>query len=429
MLVSENPLFLSKEASPTTEMVQTSSGVSRYTYSQFLFLVLFASPSIVFEPLPSMNLGFAPGVTYPLWLPAVAPFDLLLMPLIFGIVQSRMRRPTVKVLTGILIMHLVALAIQYVNGYGIEFYDGALTGLRYALLSFLIFEVVRSKFPWAISVLAVICCTLVLVSLLAVVLNGYQGVFGGRINLLGLGANVSSDLLIIVLLLTFYSHKRGFLRVNYLLAMTVAATIFVPLTGSRRALLYLALSLAYISLHTRFLRRPGFYIGGVLLVFVAITQPAITELVARGVERMSSSLSKIVEGEFNDGRVQMYAGALQVVANNPWGVGLSDWAIQLELVKAGAWGSHTHNLFIQLYLKFGPFSILLFFLIYRWIRIAIRGGGGVLILVMVASSLSGYGFWNLKFFSIYVFTVVTFSHFAGLKGDQLAMRAPFGLKN
>lgn len=376
------------------------------SYERLVFVLLFASPTFLFKPMEVSNLGAPEQITYQLWLPGIAPIDLALLPLVLIIANRGFCLTTLAWSAVFFGIHLVAFLTLLINNYNTEFYDGVLYAVRYLLLAFLVHDVYQRSPAWAIKALVVICCSLVTISLVAVAVFDYEGVFGGRINLLGLGVNTSSDLLVLVMLLTYYHAQKGVIGFKYATLMLVAGTLFLPLTGGRRGVIYLILVI--IMFAGRFKRVVNFWSvsGSVLIFAIAALQPLVIEFFVGGLGRLSDSIGGVLSGDFVDGRMGMYQGAFSVVENNLLGVGLSDWAIQIELVRNGAWGSHTHNFFLQTYLRLGPLSIVLLYFLAATLVFSVRGSAKLLMLVMLVSMMTGYGFWNLKYFSIFAFACI-----------------------
>lgn len=94
---------------------------------------------------------------------------------------------------------------------------------------------------------------------------------------------------------------------------------------------------------------------GFMVTYKGEKLPLIARISLMGDIRQAPSLTARIEA--------MKAG-INVLKKHPWGFLNSDWYIQENLVAVG-YPSHTHNTFIQIYLKYGPLAII-FFIVLIW---------------------------------------------------------------
>ena len=69
-------------------------------------------------------------------------------------------------------------------------------------------------------------------------------------------------------------------------------------------------------------------------------------------------------------------------------------------------GSHTHNVFLQFYLKVGPLLLIpVVAVIWFFSKNNLRGVGYIWVIVFI-QNMTGHGLWNQKYLLVIVFLVV-----------------------
>lgn len=371
----------------------------------FLFLLM---PTFVFQGAELVTIEQPRIVEYDLWIAHINIFDVLF--LILTLILIKYTKPlsnqhvyyfSVIILTSLCLL-LFGLVIQAVNGKAVtEFIDGLIYSFRIIIyFSFLYFLINDNNVNKIAYYIVLSCLALSCISILGVVFGGYEGIFGGRINFLGMGVNITADFLLLcsfLIHLFFYQQAK----LKWFLVLSVFF-VMVILTGSRRSLVLFFVIPVFLNFIRISNRDKIFFVVKVLIasvIFVSalyIFSKAFAEqLNLQGLIRIVETIENI--NDLQDGRSGMYNAALSVVQKYPFGVGLSDWAIQSKMSIFGT-GSHTHNFLIQSYLKYG-FAIVLF--IFPLIILAKQISLNLLLLpiwvVFFLNQMTGYGFWNQKF--------------------------------
>jgi len=383
--------------------------------------VFFLTPAFVYESYAVIGLSSPDEARYGLWLPHVHIIDVALFVVSFSVcIYYSAHKVRFRLINGIMLFLVIgasSMLLQATNNFGPEYFDGILYLWRYAALTVVVAFVFRCQPLLAIYVLVMSMMILVLVSLGSVLLFEYEGVLSGRINMLGMGPNVSSDFALYTLAICIYYHKNNKLPVVVLFAVFVLCLMYIPMTGSRRALIGLVLLAFYwrvailaYSVLLLLLAAVVFSIFG-YDVFV-LTENAVS------VFRLINTISEISSNNFSDGRVVMYANTIAVIGQYPLGIGLSDWAIQTQLGLYGT-GSHTHNFALQWYLKFGPLAVFPIAFLVGGLVGLYRRGFTIPVVIILVNILTGYGFWNAKYF-----VVILFVFFAVYSMPRLKFRSP-----
>jgi hypothetical protein len=86
--------------------------------------------------------------------------------------------------------------------------------------------------------------------------------------------------------------------------------------------------------------------------------------------RRLPAIIRIAEIGSVSSRLNAINAGINVVRKYPLGLINSDWRIQEELLQFGH-PSHSHNTFVQFYLKYGPLSIVLFVELARGIAVGL----------------------------------------------------------
>jgi hypothetical protein len=295
-----------------------------------------------------------------------------------------------------------ALLLQVLNGYGIEYYDGILYGLRYLLLFLLVNYLVNKSPILTLKIFIILVIVLVFISISAILFFGYEGILNGRINFIGMGPNVSSDLAIMVLSLAILAERNKWIGRFWLYSCLIAVFIYVPVTGSRRAMVFLFLCLLYWNPRFVF-----FTISALALSYFFYFSHLFTDVNIEGfvsVTRVLESISQLSNGNFEDGRSLVLKSILLLLNEFPLGVGLSDWAIQSEFsLQPGGISSHSHNWILQFFLKFGVISVVLISVLLIYCVSFLKDGYFFHAGFIFISMMSGYGWWNIKWVTTLLF--------------------------
>ena len=366
----------------------------------FCLLAVMLSPTLVFQNIGLLTLETPDTVRYVLWLPTISVLDLLLIISSFTIFLGtiyvdEVKMYTIPILVGICIICVQALLIQALNGYGVQYYDGILYTVRYLLIFFLVSYLVQ-KYPiFTLKIFISILIILSSISITATFILGYEGILNGRINFIGMGPNVSSDLAIMILSLTILSAKNGWIGRFWLISCMFFVIIYVPLTGSRRALVFLIACLFYWNARFIILAIIPTVITLYFIFAQIFSEIDISNLVS--ITRSIESIIDIINGDFNDGRSVVFSSLGELLSKFPLGVGLSDWAIQSELtMQLDGIDSHSHNWIIQFYLKFGVMAIFFLGIIINYIYLFLKSEYYFHAIFILISMFTGYGWWNIK---------------------------------
>lgn len=349
-------------------------------------------------------------IRYLLWSGGINVFDIYFGYLVLFLVASKkmkVRYENIFKLLLFTIINVLGLILLSVNGLDFTiFYDGILLFWRVCL--FIIFSHVVCDSLDRKTVILVICSSCALLSVISIVaflFFGFEGARGLRINYLGFGPNGSVDFAVLSLCLLSVIAKD--VDHKFILAfLAFCILLYIPLAGSRRSLVYLALLLLLLSWRDAKVR----YVVVLSCFFILIVAVFLQDFSSEVYEQISlivrilETIESISLGELNDGRGGMYDTALSVILNYPLGLGNSDWAIQSKMQEIGV-GSHTHNIILQLYLKLGIFGILMIFLLPRYPVIKCNPYFLLALFIIVTSNLTGHGYWNVKTLFIHIFLI------------------------
>ncbi|WKC43254.1 O-antigen ligase family protein [Shewanella algae] len=370
--------------------------------------------SIFYLPQPEF-------IRYKLWLASINFFDFIIVVLFLTLLVLK----PVKTLTIIVRLEVVVVVVATILGifFGVLndvdfsiYFDGVIYTFRFVLVyivgAYLIrdneYFVRECEFVFILS--AVI---LVSGSLLAWFL-GYQGIMGGRINALGMGPHVTAIFYIFVMFIVFSKLKRTRLdeaqiskvKIAFYYLFLAVLSFGILLTGSRRALLYLAFT--YLFLYFYVVKSVSLKLMVMLfflcfLVIVSLYIKDILFFLSQNGISIAGRVLEMLDGNESvgeDGRFGMWWQVSKLFEQYPYGVGLSDWFIQKTMGKYG-WDSHTHNLLLQFYFKYGVSSILFsYFLVSIVVGLKKRIIYSIPLSLMFVDSMGGYIFWNQK--AIYI---------------------------
>lgn len=367
---------------------------------------IMLAPDLIYNEMPLISDVMPPGVYYPLWPPGFFLIDIGLIAFVY--VRFLLLPPkrfqlklVLKLLLGIFIVCL-ALALQFNNGYFLDFYDGIAFILRFLIIFAMLYELTRSNFLIAYKLISSIVFILFIVSSVAFFVLGVEESTANRINLMGMGPNVSSDAILMVYSVSLILYKRNYISSLWLFVAFLPLIFFIPFTGSRRALIF-AVILIFLTLSPKGRLAVGAIIIAIAFFITNYFSLSIDNILAEisTLLRILETFDQISTGSFQDGRSEMYQTAITTTQSNPFGVGLSDWAIQAEMAIHGV-GSHTHNFFIQMYLKFGLLSVFIYLQFFYFIYFLIKHNFWYQLLFFGISFNTGYGFWNVKYALVFM---------------------------
>jgi len=336
--------------------------------------------------------------------------DFLLIVSVVAIVMSVAKKgyAPIKSIIGIVLYILIlaqALLLQTLNGYGIEYYDGILYGLRYLLLFLLINYLVNKSPIFILKIFILVVIVLVSISISAILFFGYEGILNGRINFIGMGPNVSADLAIMVLSLAILAERNKWIGRLWLFSCLIAVFIYVPLTGSRRAMVLLLACLLYWNARLVFITI--FALVSSYFIFFTQLVGNVTIDTFVSITRLLESVSQLSNGNFEDGRSLVLKSVLLLLNEFPVGVGLSDWAIQTELaLQPGGIGSHSHNWIFQFFLKFGVMAVIIISVLVFYFVSFLKNGYFFHVGFLFIAMMSGYGWWNIKWVASLLFFIL-----------------------
>lgn len=392
--------------------------VTKIVYLCFILTVFafYLSPTFIFDDIALGN-KTPETVHYLLWLAGINVFDVAFGGMaILALTNLRLSRCMLMLFGLLLLMFVWGATLQYINSHGYFYFDGVISFLRlvYALiLGAWITQSGRLHDAMRVTTLAVFLNALVTIT--AFYEGAHESVLSGRTNLMGFGPNGSGEIIFFhAFFLIFVERKWAKWKK---LAVLSAFILYVPLSGGRRflAALFGLIMLAFKSRKHIALNILSIVFSFAILVFLFLNVEIIarifegTELSA--ISRLADTVSLLQQGNLQDGRSDMYNGAWSVIFNFPMGLGISDWRIQEELSKYTV-GSHTHNAFLQFYLKFGVFGIMFLILILAWALQRLLKKGvewWFLFLVVLISINTGYGLWNQKIQFFYFFALGSFT--------------------
>ena len=373
-------------------------------------VAIIFSPSSLFTEHVFFSTQVPSTVFYHLWGAGVSLIDLGL--LVFFIITlvawsrfNALYRPYFGWVFTYFSLSMISLFMQLFNGYDFQYYDGVISIIRSLTVLNLVFFVLNRDAIGSIKIFMSTLCILAAISIIFFSVLGNTSSIAGRINLLGMGPNVSADVLVMFSILSLYMVKRRLVGSAWFFALLVVSLIFVPLAGSRRALLFLVLLLA-LSFQKRYaiLYVGLFFLGLIVFAFSGTRLDLLFS--TTGFSRVMDSFELYKLGQFSDGRSDMFKTVMLAIQNNPWGVGISSWAVQSEMAKYGV-GSHAHNLFLQFYLYYGFFSVAFLYPLFRVVSILYLNRFHLLLSFLFVSNITGYGYWNLKYSMITVIVLVS----------------------
>ena len=357
-----------------------------------------------------------PGdIAYPLWAPGINYFDIYwficaCLILLTGL-PEKITFSFFYVAIMVFCLVVWSFILIVVNGYDLGiFHDGFLMAYRILILYFIFsFCAQHHRLHFLIKLASFCVVSLVFISFGAVMSMGYEGVIDGRINLLGMGPNVSGDIVVIVFGLLLFLQKDLNLSRPILYSSLLILTLYMPFTGSRRILIYWFLILFFYSFHIGAVRRFLVVVACSTIILASFGYVFLVEYFSdgslRSIVRLAETFEQIRTGELADGRSGMYQTAWSVINSFPFGLGGSDWLIQTEMQKIGV-GSHTHNIFLQFYLKIGPLLLIPVVAVTWFFAKNNLSGVGYIWAIVFIQNLTGHGFWNQKYLFVTVLLLV-----------------------
>ena len=274
--------------------------------------------------------------------------------------------------------------------------------VRFICIFYIINYLVKKSALLTLKAFISILIILISISISAVLFFGYEGILSGRINFVGMGPNVSADISIMILTMTIFAEKKALIGKAWLFACILFVLMYLPLTGSRRSLFFLALALMYWNTRLIFMFMTCLFLVVIMFFVEDIGVLEFENFVA--ISRTIETFSQISAGTFEDGRYLVLTSVISLLYEFPFGVGLSDWAIQSEFSKQNyGIDSHSHNWFFQFYLKFGLLALCLFIWLFKYIFIFFKNKLFFQTLFIIVISLTGYGWWNIKWVTVLFF--------------------------
>jgi O-antigen ligase len=371
-------------------------------------------PAVIYKDMALISAELPPGVSYFLWPPGFFFIDVVLLAFVywklltFFLKEKFRARWLLSLLAGAIFL-LLAMALQFSNGYYLQYYDGLVFALRLLIIFVILLELTRHNYVLTYKFFAVLILLLFLGSSAAFFLFGVNESLAGRYNLVGLGPNVSCDVIVMVYSISLLLYRKKLVRLRWLIISLIPLILFIPITGSRRALFFLFI-LIFLTLNAKArLAMIGSLLGFTYLIieFYTLTWDDTLSSIS-SITRTLEVLEQINSGTFEDGRLEMYRTSINTILSNPFGVGLSDWAIQAEMSVHGV-GSHTHNFFLQMFLKFGLMSVFIFCFFIYCCYFLIKNKYWFHILYFSIGLSTGYGFWNLKYSTIFIWMCLSLS--------------------
>ena len=371
-------------------------------------------PAVIYKDMALISADLPPGVSYFLWPPGFFIVDVILLVFVYWKLltffsKEKFRaRWLLSLLVGAIFL-LLAMALQFSNGYYLQYYDGLVFALRLLIIFVILLELTRHNYVLTYKFFAVLILLLFLGSSAAFLLFGVKESLAGRYNLVGMGPNVSCDVIAMVYSISLLLYRKKLVSLRWLIVSLIPLILFIPFSGSRRAFFF-AFILIFLTLNAKArVAMIGSLLGCAYFIikFYALTwDDALSSVTS--IIRVLETLEQINSGMFEDGRVEMYRTSINTILSNPFGVGLSDWAIQSEMSVHGV-GSHSHNFFLQIFLKFGLISVFIFCFFIYCCYFLVKNKYWFHILYFFIGLNTGYGFWNLKYCTIFIWLCLSLS--------------------
>ena len=397
-------------------MIIRRPSLSAFSYFLGFFALIFIMlvPAVIYKDMALISADLPPGVSYFLWPPGFFIVDVILLVFVYWKLltffsKEKFRaRWLLSLLVGAIFL-LLAMALQFSNGYYLQYYDGLVFALRLLIIFVILLELTRHNYVLTYKFFAVLILLLFLGSSAAFLLFGVKESLAGRYNLVGMGPNVSCDVIAMVYSISLLLYRKKLVSLRWLIVSLIPLILFIPFSGSRRAFFF-AFILIFLTLNAKArVAMIGSLLGCAYFIikFYALTwDDALSSVTS--IIRVLETLEQINSGMFEDGRVEMYRTSINTILSNPFGVGLSDWAIQSEMSVHGV-GSHSHNFFLQIFLKFGLISVFLFCFFIYCCYFLVKNKYWFHILYFFIGLNTGYGFWNLKYCTIFIWLCLSLS--------------------
>jgi O-antigen ligase len=397
-------------------MIIRRPSLSAFSYFLGFFALIFIMlvPAVIYKDMALISADLPPGVSYFLWPPGFFIVDVILLVFVYWKLltffsKEKFRaRWLLSLLVGAIFL-LLAMALQFSNGYYLQYYDGLVFALRLLIIFVILLELTRHNYVLTYKFFAVLILLLFLGSSAAFLLFGVKESLAGRYNLVGMGPNVSCDVIAMVYSISLLLYRKKLVSLRWLIVSLIPLILFIPFSGSRRAFFF-AFILIFLTLNAKArVAMIGSLLGCAYFIikFYALTwDDALSSVTS--IIRVLETLEQINSGMFEDGRVEMYRTSINTILSNPFGVGLSDWAIQSEMSVHGV-GSHSHNFFLQIFLKFGLISVFIFCFFIYCCYFLVKNKYWFHILYFFIGLNTGYGFWNLKYCTIFIWLCLSLS--------------------
>jgi hypothetical protein len=114
------------------------------------------------------------------------------------------------------------------------------------------------------------------------------------------------------------------------------------------------------------------------------------------------------------GRANAWGSGLEVIANVRARPLASDWCVQQHLVKAEYY-THTHNTYLQMFLKYGPFAVIIWFILARTLYHGFVAGSPYAIILALIMLGWLFDYWLFM-------TKATFVYFALIRLNEKWVR-------
>jgi hypothetical protein len=225
----------------------------------------------------------------------------------------------------------------------------------------------------------------------------------GRINTLGMGINITAEFFTYMFVIAFIFNTKN--KSFFYIFVMLLSFLVISITGSRRAIVVVFFIVFLYKIRSFNKKKRIIYLLSlsIMLFVFSMFSKSVIHFLAEKTHlstflRLDETLNMQVESEENiDGRYIMYLNTFYILMNSPMGFGNSDWLIQDKLSLYGT-GSHTHNFFLQNYLKYGFATILLIYPIRKiFLGIKYNTYTSYLFIGIMINQFTGVGFWNIKY--------------------------------
>lgn len=222
----------------------------------------------------------------------------------------------------------------------------------------------------------------------------------GRLNAPGLELTSTAHVGAMLLLLSLVRPTRWFWRA----VPTTLGVGTLLVAGSRLAIgiswIVIALLLSTRGSAWRRMAVMSVFVAGTLLLILV---PLGDEL-AVGRFLIFLERPSVMREEFLLIRGAALQSSLGLLRAHPLGILNSDWAVQAELVGLG-FPSHTHSNYIQMYLRYGPLVLIIWYIFLSETRRGFRAGSPyayLLLFVLLGSALDYYAFVTKAMIVVFV---------------------------